>query len=236
MDLTHKKKPAVSRAVIRSPRPLTIAPIRDEDEILELVAPYKSWKPRPLADPRTASLAQVGEGLVAIIAAEGPVLDGRAFLLHTRASGLSRASRDVQATYRSAIQCEVERGRIVVEPDAPDSDALVLRPAGSRRVVVRERGDRTLDEVPLAEITALVRKLELDRGEAWASPEERFRRLLEVYELKRLTAKSRERLEAARRQAHLPEWSKAITAGFEPVLPAPPPLRRPLNRRRLRHG
>jgi hypothetical protein len=215
---------------------LTIAPVQDHEELLELVAPYASWAPRHLPDPRTSSIAQIAEGLASIVGTEGPLLDHRAFRLYTHAAGLGRASQEIKSRYDKAVEQAVRNHRMVAEPDTPESDALVLRSLGAARILLRESGNRTLEEIPLAEITSLIRKLELSRGEAYASPEERFRRVLEVYELIRLTAKSRARLEAACERANLPSWSFAITESHEPSLsssPAPRP-RRP--QRRLRHG
>lgn len=65
--------------------------------------------------------------------------------------------------------------------------------------------------------------------------EERFRRPLEVYELKRQTAHAKERLDLACVRANLPEWPNAITASFEPEGPIPGPRPQRIHRR-LRHG
>jgi hypothetical protein len=180
-------------------------------------------------------VARVAEGLLAVVAAEGPVLDHRAFRMYTRAAGLSRSSRDILAGYRRAVRREISSARLEAEPDAPGATVQVLRAAGGPRLALRERGDRTLEEIPLIEITALFRKLELDRGESFATPEARFRRVLEVYELLRLTPKAKARLDLACANALLPDWSNAITSSFEPE--APLVRARPRRtHRRLRHG
>lgn len=216
--------------------PLTIAPVRDAmEEVFDLVAPYAAWKLVKLADPRTASAAVIGDGLAKIIAAEGPMLDHRAFALYTRAAGLSRASRAIVSTYAKALKLQIKAGRIEAEADLPEFPAQVLRMAGKPRLALRERGDRTIDEIPVLEITALVRKLELDRGEAVASQEERFRRVLGVYALVRLTANTKERLTRACARANLPEWSKALSSTFEPEGPLAAPRKRRIIRP-LRHG
>ena len=164
------------------------------------------------------------------------MLDHRAFRLYTRAAGLSRASQEIKSRYDKAIAQAVRDHRFVAEPDTIESGSLVLRPEGAARIFLRERGDRTLEEIPLAEITSLIRKLELSRGEAYASPEERFRRVLEVYELLRLTAKAKTRIEVACEMANLPNWSRAITENHESVLTTPPGPRPRRHQRRLRHG
>lgn len=226
------KKPARGR---KPPAPLSIAPVRDEEEVLELLAPFRAWKAARMPDPRTAPAAAVGEGLVTIITAEGPVLEHRVFHLYTRAAGLARAGRDIVATYRKALSREIKAQRLVAEDDGDGSATRVLRAPGRPAMVLRERGDRTLEEIPLAEISALFRKLELGRGESFASDEERFRRVLESYELLRLTAKTKQRLDLACGKANLPQWSGAITASYETDAPLKAPRPRKVLRR-LRHG
>jgi hypothetical protein len=216
-------------------RPLSIGAIRPEGESIGLFDSYRRWAPRRLPDPRTASVATIAQGIVAIVTAEGPVLAHRATRLYTQAAGLSRAGREIQGAYAKAIRLAVKQKQLEAEPDGSD-DELVLRPAGTPPVRLRERDERALDEIPLAEITALVRKLEVTRGEAFASPEERFRRVLEAYELVRLTAKSKARLEAAVAAAALPQWNQAITSTFEPEEPLGRPTRSFRTRPRLRHG
>lgn len=213
--------------------PLSIAPVRESEESFDLLAPYCAWKPRRVADPRTGALVDIANGLTSIVEAEGPVLDHRAFALYTKAAKLGRASADVRKRYAKAVAKAVREGQLVVEQD--DGEAQVLRAPGQAAVHLRVRADRDLDEVPLAEIAALFRKLELGRGESFASPEERFRRVLEVYELVRLTAKSKARLTEACTRAGLPTWSNAVTGTYEPAAPLAKPFqRRP--QKRLRHG
>ena len=228
----------ISATSVKTPppaKPLSIAPVRETDEPLELFAPYRAWKPRRVADPRTGALIDLALGLTGIVEAEGPILDHRAFALYTRAAGLSRASADVRARYGKAVARAVRERQIAAERDPDGSENQVLRRPGSPAVHLRARADRTLEEIPVAEIAALFRKLELGRGEAFASPEERLRRVLAAYELVRLTAKSKARLESACAMANLPTWLNAITESHEPVGPLDGPRpRRP--QRRLRHG
>jgi hypothetical protein len=207
---------------------LTIAPVRDEDP-LELLAPWKPWRAHALADPRTAALARVAEGMLEIVAAEGPVVDHRVFHIYTKAAGLSRAAAPIVKRYRAALKRELDAGRLLC-------DGEVLRTPAQKAVHVRERGDRTLEEIPVDEIAALLRKLELDRGESRASDVERFRRVLEVWGLIRLTGKAKERMAAACAKANLPRWTNAVTSDFEPMGPPPKLAKGRKTIRKLRHG
>lgn len=216
-------------------KPLSINPVRETEEIFELFAPYRQWKPRRVADPRTGALVDLANGLSSISDAEGPILDHRAFALYTRAAGLSRASADIKARYAKAVAKAVRDNLIATERDPEADGAMILRKPGSAAVSLRARADRTLEEIPLAEIAALFRKLELQRGESFATPEERFRRVLQAYELVRLTAKSKARLDRACVLANLPTWSNAVTGSFEPMAPLTAPRPRKIQRR-LRHG
>jgi len=222
--------------------PLIISPLRDEEEVFDLLAPFSPWTVRSLPDPREAPVTRVADGFLIMVRAEGPILDHRAYKLYTRASGLGRASRDIRSIYEKATQILIHSGRVHADRDSSESgpdgpDSRVFRMPETTVWRPRERGDRTLEEIPLGEITALIRKLELTRGEAYENEDERFRRVLEVYDLLRLTAKSKARLKEACARANLPNWSGAITVGHEAAKVSGsggPRPRKP--RRRLRHG
>src|SRR5438045_6629474 len=94
---------------------LTIAPMREEDDAFELMAPWKPWRAHALADPRTAHLAKIADGLEEIVAAEGPVVDHRVFHLYTKAAGLSRAGAPIVKRYRAALKRELDAGRLIAD-------------------------------------------------------------------------------------------------------------------------
>ena len=65
----------------------------------------------------------------------------------------------------------------------------------SDRVAMREIGPRTFDEVPLPELSLLIRGVQVSEPEA--SPEEIYRDVLAIYGLVRMTTRVRKRFEEA---------------------------------------
>ena len=158
--------------------------------------PYRAWAPRSVPDPRTAGRDALMPAVLEIVEAEGPILAGRAFGLYTRAAGGKKLTGAAKApltgaTWRLKIAERVEiarPGATTIENDD------VLRPAGSPAVRVRELGPRTLEEVPLDEVAALMDRLGLGRPLPAA---ELKRAVLDAYGLTRLTARADEYLEQA---------------------------------------
>ncbi len=148
-----------------------------------VLAPYGGWEPRHAPDPRDAGRHKVDPLLMEIIAAEGPVLADRAYGLFNRAAGGHKLTAVVRAPLSGSAYRLKGDGRI--EFDEVDGDA-VLRPAGSPRVRVRELGGRTLDEVPLAEIAELMRRLRA------AGASDLPRATLDAYGLVRMTSRAQE--------------------------------------------
>jgi ketosteroid isomerase-like protein len=155
--------------------------------------PYREWTPHPVPDPRTGGRDALMPVVMEIVEAEGPVLAGRAFGLYTRASGGKKLTGAAKAPLTGASWRLKVQGRLEIAREGAttiDNDD-VLRPAGSPPVRVRELGPRTLEEVPLDEIAALMDRL----CEAGATDLKRA--VLDTYGLIRLTARADEYLERA---------------------------------------
>jgi hypothetical protein len=125
-----------------------------------------------------------------IVAAEGPVLAGRAFGLYTRASGGKKLTGAAKAPLTGAAWRLKIQDRLVIAREGATTidNSDVLRAAGTPPVLVRELGPRTLEEVPLDEVAALMRRLR--EGGA----QELKRAVLDTYGLVRLTARADEYL------------------------------------------
>ena len=116
------------------------------------LAPYPEWRGHA-ADPRTASLEEAAGTLNAIIDAEGPVLESRAYQTYVRASGIQRLGPQIRRVLNHAL-AKLERGkRVVVERPAGGSGYrnALLRTPETDRVKSREIGPRSFDEVPHSE-------------------------------------------------------------------------------------
>ncbi len=144
--------------------------------------PYEDWQPAgPVPDPRSAGREAIGPILLAIIAAEGPVLAERAYRLFVKASGGKALTTIARAPLSGCAYRLRQAGVIEL-----DEQAGLLRPAGGTAVRVRELGGRTLEEVPRSELVELMRRL---RG-AGTADSDLPRAALDAYGLVRMTAKA----------------------------------------------
>jgi very-short-patch-repair endonuclease len=149
--------------------------------------PYVSWRPTPQPDPRTASQAALIDALTSIVAVEGPVVARRAYRLLIRASGGQRLGKLTRAPLNRAAAAAVRRGLLADEnPSARQTQIdRVLRLPGTPKVNLRARGDRSLDEVPMSKVVAVMTRLRA--GNPGLTPTELKRAVLDAYGLVRMT-------------------------------------------------
>ena len=181
--------------------------------------PYATWQGAGLPDPRTAPVAQVVAHLLEIVGVEGPITADRAYRLYIRGAGSSKVTQRARAPMEQALGRLTLRRQVEVdELDNAGEVQQVLRLAGTPAVVVRELGERSLYEVPLNEIAALMgheRRELLGRAGAGdlpahavagviqqaalrrASPDRLKRAVLEAYGLIRMTQAAEQYLDAA---------------------------------------
>ncbi|MCW3016525.1 MAG: nuclear transport factor 2 family protein [Solirubrobacterales bacterium] len=166
------------------------------------LAPYTPWESRPVPDPRSAGREIIGPVLLEIIATEGPVLASRAYRLYNKASGGKALTTIARAPLSGSAYRLRQAGAIQLDsaPAATGEEDELLWPADTAPVRVRELGPRTLDEVPQAELIALMRRL-LAAGRTQA---ELPRATLDTYGLTRMTAKAEAALEQAAALAGTP--------------------------------
>lgn len=150
--------------------------------------PYTAWPSRPLPDPREAGREAIGPVLLEIVAAEGPILAGRAYRLYVRGSGGKALTTIARAPLSGSAHRLKMAGAIEMEGDGDDA---VLRPSGTPPIRVRELGPRELFEVPIGEVAELMRRLRA------AGATELPRATLDAYGLVRMTAKAQTFLEHA---------------------------------------
>ncbi len=149
------------------------------------LTPYGGWEPRPTPDPRSAGREQLGEALLEIVGAEGPVLASRAYGLLNKAAGGKKLTSIVRAPLSGAAYRLRQQGALTIDDQQGEE---VLRLIGAPAVRVRELGPRTLDEVPLDELGELMARLR----EAGAG--ELRRATLAAYGLRRMTSHAEELL------------------------------------------
>ncbi len=120
--------------------------------------PYRAWPVRSLPDPRHVRLKEVSRSLVEIIEVEGPVLVARVYRLRLYAAGIQVETRELRALLHRASHAAITSGSLIGENERPKPTQrkLVLRTPGTPAVRIRARGDRSIAEIPLAEIHAVI--------------------------------------------------------------------------------
>jgi very-short-patch-repair endonuclease len=153
--------------------------------------PYLRWTPRPLSDPRTVPMDQIIPGLVDIITVEGPMPCHRVYRLYALAAGIQRVGRSLRSSFNRAVRRAIHLGLIEERNEYANRDQMnqIVRKAGTPAVLLRARGDRALEEIPPAEIGALMNYLL--RQEAGLTEAELLRSIMHQYGIGRLTSNIR---------------------------------------------
>lgn len=136
----------------------------------------------------TWSTPRVAQELLVIIDREGPVLAQRAYAIYLRERGIQRMGSELKRRMNKALQYALSEGLLLNEDEGTYGGlvATIVRLPESPPVVVRQRGERTFDEIPLSELQLVARKISKQKDLEIGS-EEHQRAVLEFYELKRLT-------------------------------------------------
>jgi hypothetical protein len=118
----------------------------------------------------------------------------RAYSLYNKAAGGKKLTSVARAPLSSAVYWLAQERKIVLvrKDEIPWQDDDVVHPLDSPSVRVRELGTRTLDEVPLDEIAALIARLRAARGVHGETDTKRA--VLGAYGLVRLTGRADEYL------------------------------------------
>jgi hypothetical protein len=162
-----------------------VAPVRVALE------PYREWEGESPGDPRSAPRPRIMDAMLAIVAAEGPMLAGRAYTVYNRAAGGKKLTSVARAPLSNSIYHLARVGKVVLvrEDEIPWQGDDVVRLPDTPPVVVRELGPRELIEVPLDEIAELMRRL---------GPQPDLKRaVLNTYGLVRMTARAEQYLATA---------------------------------------
>ena len=164
----------------RAARPLGVA----ETAPRVVLEPYRAWEGESPGDPRSAPRPRIMEAMLEIVAAEGPVLAGRAYAVYNKAAGGKKLTSVARAPLSNSIYHLAREGKVVLE-----GDDEVIRLPDTPPVVVRELGPRELIEVPLDEIAELMRRL--------GDQPDLKRAVLNTYGLIRMTARAEQYLASA---------------------------------------
>jgi hypothetical protein len=143
-----------------------------------------------------AQSADLIDGLVAIVAVEGPVLGHRMHSVYVRSSEGQRVGHQIAKMLSSAAAAAVRHGRIVQDDPLHESGVRpwTFRLPDQPSVDVRELGPRPFEHVPPAELAAVMHAA----GElvGWDDSEQVFRATLDRYGVRRMGPHVRARLAA----------------------------------------
>lgn len=162
--------------------------------------PFSHWPERATADPRRATQAQYMHGLCEILKYEAPMQALPLFQTYAKASGLLKITASVRKRFEHALLKGVEAGEIALEREADselksedDSVGWIVRLPDTPRVIVRDLGPRGFADIPMSELAALV--LEIRAQDEFIGRDEIYRAVLAHYDLQKLTALVRRRLD-----------------------------------------
>ncbi|WP_222106065.1 AAA domain-containing protein [Catellatospora sichuanensis] len=172
------------------PDPAMVAPVAEQPSTLPAYHEFLG----SVRSPVDASKQDLIDGIVAIVTAEGPVLGDRIHTAYVRSSGGQRVGKSIASALNSAITLAVRRGTLVEENPLREAGnkPRTYRLASQPSVQVRRLGPRALDDVPPAEVAALLETVAATHG--WDNAEILFRVTLETLGLKRLTKNVGDRL------------------------------------------
>lgn len=127
---------------------------------------------------------ELADALVAVVSAEGPMHAELAYRRLLKASGGSRLGPRIKERLNSTTHRVVRAGRLVQLRDQVKGQVgRTLHAPGADPVVIRQLGDRSLEDVPRSEVRTLAVRLGYDG----AATEEAKRAVLAAYDRKMLT-------------------------------------------------
>ena len=149
------------------------------------LAPYQSFigSVVPVADARRRQLM---DGLVAIVAIEGPVLGHRLHSVYVRASAGQRVGTQIAKALNSAISAAVREGRLVQDDPLREQGVKpkTFRLPGQPPVIPRELGPRTFEQIPAAELTQIMHEIIKQSGHE--NQDHVFRETMALYGIRRV--------------------------------------------------
>ena len=152
---------------------------------------YTKYIGEGFKDPRDCSKTEIINGLVAIVEAEGPILVKRVYDIFLRSAGIKRLGGQLKNILNEAMETALSRGNVSVDDEKGTSEliSMIVRLNDSEEIVVRKRGDRELDEIPLREIRALAEKV---LPKPISLNDATYKEILSFYKITRLTSHAKE--------------------------------------------
>ena len=186
--------PLVTSRAEDEPKSGTIAAPQSAEVFSPGFASYRSWVGRPLTKISDMPRTQLGEAIVEVVEAEGPITVGRLYKLLNQAAGGSRASQGTRSAINKALNGVDGRSVVVFKSQNGGYVDAWVRSVDQPDVHIREIGPRDVDEIPALELAAVMRRMMVH---GHVDEEELFRDVMAEYGLSRLTSKRRDMFEEA---------------------------------------
>lgn len=162
--------------------------------------PYKVWEGDQLQHPDTVNITEIANNLLSIIETEGPVTLDRVYRVYIKGAGSKRVTRNVKDKLDTALNTLKDREEIICSHFSISSrkdhfsvsrweDQIVVRTNNTPPIILREKGERDLYDIPIDEIRGLI-SIKYNENSSIDS-ESLMRFILDVHNLKRLTDKTR---------------------------------------------
>jgi hypothetical protein len=123
------------------------------------------------------------------------MLAKRAYDIYLRGCGIRRLGGELKSAMNKALAKAIQEGHVVSENE-PGKSGLIystIRIKGTAAIKLRTRGPRSFDEIPPGELRAAATNIFEAKTMQWGS-DEHLRAILELFDLKRMTAQVRARL------------------------------------------
>jgi hypothetical protein len=148
---------------------------------------------RQIMNPADDLTDQIVQGLMQIIAMEGPTLSTRAFTLYAKNGGLAKLSTAAIRRFTLALKKAIKSGKILMELDTnvEKTQALLWLPS-MNRVIPREYGNRGFDNIPTSELGEVMFEMASDVGEEKGKL---YEEIIKLYGLKQLPKNATARLD-----------------------------------------
>lgn len=165
-------------------------------DIESILIPYSTYSSETLVDPRKIKKDEVASKLLEIIAVEGPMLAKRAYDTYLRGCGIKRMGKELKKLMNSSLQILVKQGAVNIQDEMKTGGYIYtfVRAKDTPPIRLRERGNRTFHEIPPSEVLTVAALVKANSREVIVDQEQFFRDVLKKFELKRLTASTKERL------------------------------------------
>ena len=146
-------------------------------------------------DPREDSLENIKKGLFNIIKNECPIVTDRLYRLYVKSCSIMKVGKQIRKKLNKAISSLMREGLVCFEKESNNIKDKVFYLPNGPSVIVRQRTNRSIEEIPLKEIKQVIDEI---RAKTSVSREEEiFREVLDFYGFKRLTKVSQSRFEEA---------------------------------------